>query len=572
MSRLPARVPTPVLVLLAALLLDASPASGQARPASHSADFSWVDTVFAGLGPDGPGCTVAAARQGRPLFARSYGLAELATRRAASPSTVYGTGSVGKTVTALSVVLLARDGQLSLDDDVRRWVPELPDYGHTITLRHLLTHTSGIRDFIGLLFMRHGEGTVMTDSAAMKMIVRQGELNFAPGTDGAYSNSGFALLAHVVERASGRTLPEFARERILAPLGMNSTTIRANPAQAARMAVGYVHGDTGWQAQSETVPAAGPGGLFTTAEDLLRLAEGLRTGRIGGMEAMREMETPATLRDGFALPYGLGLELEEHRGARTVGHRGAGSGFRAEMLHLRAQALSVAAVCNADTVKLAQLVRQVADGLLPAEMAAWEPPVPAPVAVPAPADDGDVTRFAGVYVTRSGIWRRFLADSGSLRLPAGPQVHTLVPLGGGRFRVPTAAGTTYAFTDGTTRRESPGDPPIVFRYAAPNGDSAAAPSRYAGRYESPDLGAAWELRAGDDGTLRVVHGGPGSPEKADPEFKDGYTIWYGLMHFVTDCRGEVVGFTLSDERVQGLRFNRVPPAGTSAACPAPAPR
>ncbi|HEX6036545.1 serine hydrolase domain-containing protein [Longimicrobium sp.] len=577
MPRFPALRASFVPLLLTAWVLNASPASAQPASAPRpSAGYAWVDTVFAGIAPDGPGCTVAAARDGRTLFARSYGMAEVAGRRSATPSTVYGTASVGKAITALSVVLLARDGRLSLDDDVRRWVPELPDYGHVITLRQLLAHTGGVRDVFGLVFMQRGHEAPVTDPAAMEMILRQRELNFVPGTDGAYSNSGYVLLARVVERASGRTLPQFAGARILRPLGMRGTTFvaDADPARAGRLAMGYVHGDGGWEARTETVPVVGPGGLYSTAEDLLRLAEGLRTGRVGGMEAMREMETNATLADGFPLPYGLGLELEERHGTRIVGHRGSGSGYRAEMLHVRDYALSVAATCNADTVPLSDLLRQVVDGLLPEPASSAPEPAPAPADASAPVavDARELARIAGVYVTRAGLVRRFFVDdAGSLRLPVPGAVHTLVPLGGGRFRVPTSMGTVYRFVDGTARRESPGDPTIVFQYAAPNGDSAAAPARYAGQYESPELGATWELVAGGDGTLRVVHGGPDSPEAAEPVFRDGYTIAYGLMHFITDCRGEVIGFTLSDERVQALRFNRAG-VDASAPCPAPAPR
>lgn len=580
MPRFLPRSASSILVLLTAFMLNGSPASAQVASASHpSSTYDWVDSVFAGIAPDGPGCTVAAARDGRTLFARSYGLAEVAGQRAATPSTLYGTASVGKAITALSVVLLARDGRLSLDDDVRRWVPELPDYGHVITLRQLLAHTGGVRDVFGLIFMQRGREGLTTDAQAMEMILRQHELNFAPGTDAAYSNSGYVLLARVVERASGRTLPEFAGERILRPLGMRGTTFVADlgPAQSRRLAVGHVRGDAGWEPRTEALHVLGPGGLYSTAEDLLRLAEGLRTGRVGVMEAMREMETNATIGDGFRLPYGLGLELEEHRGARTVGHRGAGGGYRAEMLHLRDHALSLAALCNADTIQPSPLLRQLADRLLP-ELAASGPPAPesapAPAAASAPVtvDARELARIAGVYVTRAGLVRRFFVDdAGSLRLPVPGAVHTLVPLGGGRFRVPTSMGTVYTFADGTARRESPGNPTIVFQYAAPNGDSAAAPARYAGRYESPELGAAWELAAGADGALRVAHGGPDSPERAEPVFRDGYIIAYGLMHFITDCRGEVIGFTLSDERVQALRFNRVG-ADASAACPAPARR
>ncbi|WP_420128224.1 serine hydrolase domain-containing protein [Longimicrobium sp.] len=571
MARSPSRFSSSVLIVCAAVLLAPRPASGQASSASSAPAIAWVDTVFKDLGPDGPGCAAAASRHGQPLFARAYGLAQLDERRAASPSTVYRIGSVAKQFTAMSVVLLAQDGRLSLDDDVRRWIPELPDYGHTITLRQLLTHTSGLRDYLSILYMQRGGGRRVTTRDAMETIVRQRELNFVPGTDWAYSNSGYFLLGQVVERVSGRTLPEFVRDRILAPVGMNSTTFPEDLSQASRRAAGYDYADSVWTQSTEPVLALGSGGMYSTVEDLLRWAEALAAGRVGGMEAMRMMETPATLADGSEVMYGLGLELGEYRGLRAVSHTGAGEGFRAALVTFPAQRLSIAVLCNGATAEAAMRARHLSDGLLGTELAAAEAPAPAAPAPPASAvDDGDLARFAGVYVSASTLMRTFVVDSGALRVQVAPGVlRPLEPLGGGRFRV-VSTETTYRFGPGTVRRESAGVAPVEFHYAGPAGDTAADPARYAGRYESPEMGVTWELRAGDDGTLRVVHGGPGSPEKADKVFRDGFTFSYGLIRFVTDCRGEVAGFTLGDDRVYALRFNRVGQGGASAACPPPA--
>jgi CubicO group peptidase (beta-lactamase class C family) len=537
------------------------PSQASAQASTGERGFAWVDTVFAEFGPATPGCAAAASREGRTLFARAYGMADMAGRPA-TPATVYDVASVTKQFTAMSVVLLAREGNLSLDDDVRRWIPELPGYGHKITLRHLLTHTSGIRDFMNLLAMQRGGSPRVTDADALEVIIHQRELNFAPGTDWAYSNSGYLLLAEVARRASGRPLPELARERILAPLGMSATHFSADPVRD-RLALGYVRHGTGWAQANYPVFTTGDGGMYSTVEDLLRWAEGLRTGRVGGPAAVRAMETAGALSDGTPLKYAFGVELGEHRGVRTVSHGGAGGGYRAELVRFPDRGLAIAVLCNAGTAPAEALALRVADRLLGMEpLAAQAPETP-----PAAAPGNEFSRFAGVYVSPSGVVRTFEADSGTLRMRVPPGVvRRLVPVGGAAVRVVNTT-TSYRFTQGAARRETPGEPPAVFRYVGPAGDTMAAPARYAGRYHSPDLGVTWEVSAGIDGALRVGHGGPGSPEPAAAMFRDGYMIVYGLMRFITGCEGEVVGFTVSDERVYGLRFDRVGSVHPPAVCP-----
>jgi CubicO group peptidase (beta-lactamase class C family) len=531
-----------VLIALAAFL--------PGLASAQAAELAWVDSVFADFGPSTPGCAVAASRQGRTLFARAYGMADMAGRPA-TPSTVYDIGSITKQFTAMGMVLLAQDGRLSLDDDVRRWIPELPDYGHTITLRHLLTHTSGIRDHMNLLAMQRGGSPAIDDGDALEIILRQRELNFAPGTDLAYSNSGYTLLSEVVRRASGRPLAEVAHERILAPLGMSATAFTGNELRD-RLALGYVRSGPGWAQAHYPVRTTGDGGMYSTAEDLLRWAEALRTGRVGGARAVRTMETAASLSDGTPLKYALGLEVGEHRGLRTVSHGGAGGGFRAELVRFPERELAVAVLCNAGSAPAEALALRVADGLLGPRTAAAQ----AQEAPPAAAAE-DLTGFAGVYVSASGVVRTFEADSGTLRLRVPPGVvRRLVPLGGRSVRVQNTQ-VTFRFTRGAAHREAPGEPPSLYRYVGPAGDTLAAPARYTGRYYSPELGVTWEVSTGADGAPRVGHGGPGSPERLIPMFRDGYLFTYGLLRFQTDPRGEVVAFTVSDERVHSLRFDRV---------------
>ena len=187
-----------------------------------------VDQIFAGFRGESPGCAVGVSQQGKPVLTRAYGMANLEYGVPNTPETVFESGSVAKQFTAAALVLLAQDGKLSLDDDIRKYLPEVPDFGHTITIRHLLTHTSGLRDQWGLLALKGSPpgSQVHTLPLILDLVAHQKQLNFEPGTDYLYSNTGYALAAMLVQRASGKSLAEFGRERLFGPLGMTSTQWR----------------------------------------------------------------------------------------------------------------------------------------------------------------------------------------------------------------------------------------------------------------------------------------------------------------------------------------------------------
>ena len=213
----------PFRALALCLLLSTAPA----LPADTADDLpSRVDQIFSGFGKDTPGCALAVVRDGGIAYSKGYGMASLEHGVPITPQTVFDIGSTAKQVTAAAVLLLAQDGKLSLDDDVRKHIPEIPDYGTPVTLRHLLHHTSGIRDYIALLQLGGVNfEDVATDADGLAAIARQKNLDFSPGDEHSYSNSGYFLLSLIVERASGKTLRDFAQERIFTPLGMTSTEI-----------------------------------------------------------------------------------------------------------------------------------------------------------------------------------------------------------------------------------------------------------------------------------------------------------------------------------------------------------
>ncbi len=380
-------------------ILSAAPAWAEDFPARQ------VDAIFAEWNrTDSPGCSLAIASGGDTAYTKGYGMASLEHGAPIRPDTVFYAGSVSKQFVAFSVALLAEEGKLSLDDDVRRWVPELPDYGQRITLRHLLHHTSGLRDYLGLWALS-GRNTLDSIPAdhALDLIVRQRDLNFAPGSEYSYSNSGYLLLALVAERAAGTSLREFAADRIFRPLGMASSHFHDDDAHVVpRRAEGYARaGNGGWESRAMRFALVGSGGLYTTVEDLIRWDGNSYANRLGsGVQSLIEtVLTPGRLADGEALPYALGVVVGSHRGLETVRHGGALGGYRSHLVRFPGERFSVAVMCNLSDVDPGSLADQVADLLLGERME----PLPAPglpgdpeASIPEPPG-GDLSGFAGEY-------------------------------------------------------------------------------------------------------------------------------------------------------------------------------
>ena len=361
------------LLLAAATLLVATgvvPIAGPPQGAPAATE-SRIDALFAPwAATDAPGCAVSVMEGGDVVFAAGYGAANLEYGIPITPGSVFHVASVSKQFTALAVALLAGEGRLSWDDDIRRHVPELPDYGVPITLRHLAQHTSGIRDQWSLLQMagwRWG-GDVITQGDVLDLLTRQTALHFRPGTEHLYSNSGYTLLAVAVERVSGQTLRAFTDERIFGPLGMARTTFRDDHTLLVRdRAYAYeADGAGGYRLSIPDFAVVGASSLFTTVEDLARWNRNFRTGEVGGRDAVRQIQETTTLANGAQVSYAYGLVHGTHRGRRTVGHGGTDAGYRSEFLRFPEEDLAVAVLCNVRTTDPARLARDVADAVLPA--------------------------------------------------------------------------------------------------------------------------------------------------------------------------------------------------------------
>lgn len=325
-----------------------------------------VDEVFADYTkPGSPGCAVAVYRNGRVSYTKGYGLANIEEDVPITPESVFDIGSTSKQFTAASILLLEKQGKLSVNDDVRKYIPELPDYGQKITILHLLNHTSGLRDYLVLMDLAGiNTDSVTTDEDALQLITRQKAPNFAPGSDWLYSNTGFFLLSIIVKRVSGKTLREFAAENIFTPLRMTHTQYRDDhTALIPNRAMAYDPKEIqdGYKLDVSYFEQTGDGAVHTSVEDLLKWDENFYSGQVGGPDFLAEFQERGKLNSGKVLDYAKGLFIADYRGLHTVSHGGAWGGYRAELLRFPEQHFSVACLCNRGDANPTKRAHQVAD-------------------------------------------------------------------------------------------------------------------------------------------------------------------------------------------------------------------
>lgn len=449
----PGRIRTSLTALLlgwAGLGLGASGSAGAAAIAPVSPPQ--VDAIFAPWDkPGSPGAALAVIHDGRIVYERGYGRANLEHEVAITPETVFYVGSVSKQFAAAAVALLARQGALSLDDDVRRHVPELPDYGRPITLRNLIHHTSGLRDYLALRDIA-GESpdAVFDDRDVLALLTRQQALNFPPGSQHLYSNSGYFLLSVVVRRVAGKSLRQFAAENIFLPLGMKTAQFRDDHRMLIpQRADGYAplpRGE-GFRLSNPNFDVVGAGGVFMTVRDFLAWDENFHAPKVGDAAFITQLLTPGKLSDGQVLAYAFGLMVGTFRGQPIVEHSGAYGGFRAHVLRFPAQRFSVACFTNLATMEPGQLARRVATLYIAPHLTTAEN---RPPAVAAPGTSGwksATTRehraLAGEYFSRElQTSYRIVAGDDRLALQRGERAPVSLQLdANGKFHAGPASLT-----------------------------------------------------------------------------------------------------------------------------------
>ena len=524
------------------------------QPASADSIRVAVNRVFAPwTSTDGPGCAVAVARDGRLLHQNGYGMANLETGTPITPASVFHLASVSKQFTAASILMLSREGKLSLDDDIRKHLPELPDYGQRITIRHLLNHTSGLRDQWDLLAMARGrfEEDRITEADVLEMVTRQKSLNFTPGAEYLYSNTGYTLAGIIVRRVSGKSLRDFAEERFFRALGMTQTQFQDDFTRViTNRAAGYARRVDGrWHVSLPNYDTYGATSLFSTVGDLLKWQANMVKPVVGDSGFFAEMRQLPTLTNGDTSAYGLGLVAERYRGVPNIGHGGADAGYRTWLGRYPEQGLDLVVLCNAASSNPSALARSVADVFLPASLAAsTTQAMPARVAV-AP----EVLRsLSGMYRNvRSGAVN-YIGLRGDTLIAGRTAGTALVPVAERRFRV-GQQGELEFLPDGTMRQHALGWParaPEVWRRVEEVRPTAGELAAYAGTYQSEELGATYTV-AVRDSTL-VLRTRWADDAVVRPTYKDAFAGPF-MVEF-SRARGKVDGMTFTTGRVRNVRF------------------
>ena len=512
-----------------------------------------VDEVFAAFrGTYNPGCTVAVSEAGQVVLERAYGMADLERNVPNMPDTVLESGSVAKQFTATATVLLAVDGKLSLDDNVRQYVPELPDYGAPITIRHLLNYTSGLRDW-GSVAAIGGwpRGRRMHTHAHMLDIAsRQKSLNYAPGEYYSYTNTGYNLQAVIVERVTGMSFAEFSKTRIFEPLAMTRTQWRDDYTRIVKdRGIAYSPtADGGYRQNMPFENVHGNGGLLTTVGDLLKFTHNLETGAFWGPEYLQEMHTLGVLTSGREIQYASGLRVGQYKGVREIQHGGATAGYRAFLTRFPDHGLAVALMCNVADANPSALAHQVANlYLVDAVTEAGMGSEPA-LEVSAEYLEG----LAGPY-RRVRDRRRinFSVVDGVLTLAE----QALTPVGEGRFEGgPYSVGfhsesdghlNAVVTVNGDRFRLEPVEVPEL---------SAEALTEFEGTYQSDQAEVSYSFEVRDGSLVRLDRYGVVVPLTLD--YSDTFSGGGGSWIFGREA-GRVTSVNFSQGRVWDLRFERV---------------
>jgi CubicO group peptidase (beta-lactamase class C family) len=562
-----------ILLTIALALTPCSVAFAQV-PATAPAETltARVDQLFAQWDKtDTPGCALAVIKDGQIIYERGYGMASLNLAAPITPSSVFKVGSIAKQFTAMSILMLERQGKLSLDDDIRKYVPDVPDFGTPITLRHLIHHTSGLRDFPEMLEMAGWrQDDVITEKDILEMVSRQRTLNHQPGEEYLYTNTGYVLLALVVKRVSGQPLNEFAEINIFKPLGMMNTRFNNDhraiikglvDAYALKPGGGFLK----WMAADDHM---GSDNLFTTVGDLARWDQNFYDKRVGGADLIAQMLTPGVIKNDPTFDYAYGLNINQYKGLKMIQHAGSRLGYRAQLLRFPDQHFSVVCLCNVriDQNQLAMRVADIylADQFKQAATSQGSQEAAPPDAVKLSQDE--LSSLAGLYWNPvSDTVRRVYVKDGKLIYSRAPgNESALAPLGRDRFLMLGVRNRVEL----TFKSPRAGAPPSIFFTEAGRATSTQQRvkeasykpqqlTEFAGEYYSPELNTTYSITPREDKLL--FRTGNWGDFLLSPRFVDSFANpeEMGSIVFTRDARSRINGFLIKSGKVKNLRFNKI---------------
>lgn len=501
-----------------------------------------------------PGCAVGVSLNGESVFEKAFGLAEMEHNLPNTAGTISESGSVAKQFTAAALVLLQQDGKLNIDDPVRKYIPELPDYGSPLTIRHLLTHTAGLRDW-GSVMSLTGAGRgdrVVTQTIALDVIYRQKHLDFKPGTEYSYSNSGYQLAAEIVERVSKQKFVDFTNERLFKPLGMTKTSWRDDyrrivPGRA--QAYSRQGQNAPWQLNMPIMNVYGNGGMLTTVGDWLKW-NAMLDARTWNAALVDALETQGITNGNTKISYALGLQVGLYRGMRDVSHGGSTAGYQTFLARYPDQKVSVAVLCNGTAPGAGGLAASVTDEIF-GPFPAATPQQPQTVQIA----EEKLRLFAGTWRNEKNRFPgRFTFENGALRFNGNPvrfATEDTMLLGNTRVKV------TFDKDGRPISGESVENDGSVTRFVAQAAWTPTADEmkQFAGDWYSEE--GQSKITFAVEGNNAFIVSKPVIRLALQPVYKDHFVSQGFVIWFTRDRSGKIERMHAGTGRMRDMYFERV---------------
>jgi len=524
-----------------------------------------VDKIFSKWdSTESPGVALAIIKDGKILYKRGYGAANLEYNIPITSKTVFMIGSTTKQFTAMCIALLAEQGKLSLDDNIRNYLPEMPKYSSPIAIRHLIHHTSGVRDSDILLWLsgkRYGAFT--TDEELLELLSHQKELNFKPGEEHLYSNAGYFLLSQIVKRASGQSMRKFAEENIFKPLGMlNTKFVDDHTMIVKNRATGYsLRENSEYKISISNADYVGDDGIFTTVEDLFLWDQNFYNNKLGkgGQGLINQILTPGVLNNGKKLDYAFGLVVTQHKGLKLIEHGGAWMGYRAQMIRFPEQKFSAICLANFSNINPSELCFKVADIYLANNfIREIEPKKPAAQPKPIILTEKQLKDKVGDYYDpESGQLAKFSIENKKLTLHSMRYNVVLSPITETTFvslDAPVEISIDFLEKEKEIRAKIGRGEPVILKSIERIPLNPAQLNEYTGIYYSDEFEVIYNITIQNNMLLiKIQHGDFTIP--LEPVIKDRFLgPMQTFFNFFRDEQNKIKGFTVKAGRVRNIKF------------------
>ena len=524
-----------------------------------------IDRIFTEWNKkDVPGCALGIIKEGKLIYAKGYGMANMEYDIPNSASSVFRIGSTSKQFTAASIVLLAEKDKLSLDDNLKSLFPDFPDYAKKITIRHLLNHTSGIRDYLQISYLKGlGDDDYYTDDNVMKWLINQTDLNFSPGEEYLYSNSGYWLLGQIVKKVAGMNMAEFAMKEIFEPLEMNSTHFHNDHTQIVKnRASGYVpDNNENFKISMTTLDMIGDGGIFTTINDIKKWDDDYYETAVLSKELWNVMTQQGVLNNGEVIDYASGLMISKYKGLKTVRHGGAFVGFRAEILRFPEQKLSIAIFANRGDANPSRMANQVADILLKDKLIENIDKKDKKVKFDITEDEFQLSQLIGNYEIQPGVVARLSIKNDSLNVLQtwDKSTYNILKVSGNTFQISGNENLSFSFSnlkDGFTQtlKVLQGDSETIAARKKEIDTSGINLKDYVGSYYSNELDVNYNFEIENEILFFRIENTSSTIECIISDL-DQFSTETGLVRFQRKD-GLISGFELDSGRVKNLKFKK----------------